>query len=162
MRGLVVVALLALLSACQAPPPAEMTQGEIAQIEEAVLAQANALIETQNAFDAAGVLELFSDQDMDWMNGSIHYTSYDAVAGVVEGFFEGLDEFDSGWKSLSVKVISKDAALCQGEWWGEQTRGGIVTRYDSTFFTALYELQPDGSWKITRVHQSWADPVTEG
>lgn len=59
MRLLAVFSVL-LLSACQAPP-AEMTDAEMNAIEEAVLAQANALIETQNTFDVDGFLGQFSN-----------------------------------------------------------------------------------------------------
>jgi len=138
----------------------EMTESEVAAVEEAVLAQANALIETQNAFDADGFLAQFSTEDLDWINQDTHFASYEAVAEMIRGFFVGLGAFDSGWKNVSVDVISEKAALCRGEWWGEQTRGDVVSRYESVFWTALHELQADGTWKITRAHQSWADPVT--
>lgn len=140
----------------------EMTEAEVAAIEEAVLAQANALIETQNAFDADGFLAQFSTVDLDWINQSTHLAGYESVVETIDGFFVGLDAFDSGWKDVSVEVLSSKAALCRGEWWGEQTRGDVVSRYETVFWTALHELQPDGTWKITRAHQSWADPVTEG
>lgn len=159
MRGLAAFAVLC-FAACQAPPP-EMTEGEAAAIEEAVLAQANALIETQNSFDADGFLAQFSTEDLDWMNDSDHYTSYEAVAETLRKFFAGLDAFDSGWKTVSVEVISRNAALCRGEWWGEQVRGDVVIRYEPVFWTALHELQADGTWKITRVHQSFPDPATQ-
>lgn len=158
-----IVAVFALLYVAAAPDaPAEMTSDEIAAVEEAVLAQANALIETQNAFDVDGFLAQFSTRDLDWINQSTHLAGYEALARMIEDFYEGLDAFDSGWKYVSVLVLSSEAALCRGEWWGEQTRGEVVSRYESVYWTALHELQADGSWKITRVHQSWADPVSEG
>jgi len=157
-----IIAVLALLYVAAGPNANnELTSAELAGIEEAVLAQANALIETQNAFDANGFLAQFSTEDLDWINQSTHLASYEAVAEVIEDFFVGLDAFDSGWKDLSVEVLSRKAALCRGEWWGVQTRGDVVSRFDSNFWTALHELQADGSWKITRVHQSWANPVSE-
>lgn len=161
MRALLAVAVLMIVSACQAPP-AEMTPEQVAQIEEAVLAQANALIETQNAFDAEGFLAQFSTDELDWYNQDVHHTSFQDLAGVLENFFTGLDAFDSGWKNVSVEVLSETTALCRGEWWGVQTRGEVASRYESVFWTSLHEVQTDGSWKITTVHQSWADPVTEG
>lgn len=161
MRTLATVALLLLTAGCQPPAP-EITEAEVVALEEAVLGQANAIIEAQNTFDADGFLAQFSTQDMDWINQSTHFASYEALAEMIEEFFVGLDTFDSGWKDLSVRVLSRKAALCQGEWWGEQTRGDVVSRYESVYWTALHELQADGTWKITRVHQSWAEPVTEG
>lgn len=101
-------------------------------------------------------------EDLDWINNSVHHPSYEAVAETIRNFFAGLDAFDSGWKDVSVEVLSSKVALSRGEWWGEQTRDEVVTRYESVFWTALHELQADGTWTITRVHQSWADPVTEG
>lgn len=161
MKKLVAVAGLVILAACQAPP-AGMTESEAASIETAVLAQADALIDTQNAFDAPGFLAQFSTHDLDWINQSTDLEGYEAVARTITEFFVGLDAFDSGWKHVSVKVLSAEAALCRGEWWGVQTRGEVISQYDSVFWTSLHELQADGTWKITRVHQSWADPVTEG
>lgn len=160
--GVLVVLVAAFLLYSSPPAPKEMTEDEVAAIEEAVLAQADALIETQNAFDADGFLGQFSTVDLDWINQSTHLASYESVAETIEDFFVGLDAFDSGWKDVSVEVLSSKAALCRGEWWGEQTRGDVVSRFESVFWTALHELQADGTWKITRVHQSWADPVTEG
>jgi hypothetical protein len=166
MKGLItvlaVVVVLGLAFFLYRTPtaPPEMTEAEVAAVEEAVLAQANALIETQNAFDADGFLAQFSTEDLDWINQSTHFASYGAVAETIRNFFVGLDAFDSGWKDVSVEIISRKAALCRGEWWGEQTRGDVVSRYESVFWTALHELQADGTWKITRVHQSWPDPVT--
>lgn len=158
-----IVAVVALLYVARAPSaPPEMTEAETVAIEEAVLAQANALIETQNAFDADGFLALFSTEDLDWVNQSTRYASYESFSEMIGDFFVGLDAFDSGWKNISVRVLSREAALYQGEWWGEQTRGDVVSRYESVYWTALHELQDDGTWKITRVHQSWAEAVTEG
>jgi len=161
MRTFAAIASLLLFAACQAPPPPEVTEVEVAGIEEAVLVQANALVETQNAFDVDGFMAQFSTGDLDWINNSTHYISYEAVAETLRNFFAGLDAFDSGWKNVSVDVISRKAALCRGEWWGEQTRGDVVTRFVSIFWTALHELQADGTWKITRVLQSFPDPVTQ-
>jgi hypothetical protein len=167
MKGLItvlavlVVVLLAYFLYRTPSAPREMTEAEVAAVEEAVLAQANALIETQNALDADGFLAQFSTEDLDWINQSTHFASYEAVAETIRDAFVGMDAFDSGWKTVSVDIISRKAALCHGEWWGEQTRGDVVTRYESVFWTALHELQADGTWKITRAHQSWADPVTQ-
>lgn len=160
--GLLVVLAVGFILYSSPTAPPEMTEAQVAAIEEAVLAQANALIEAQNAFDVDGFLAQFSTVDTDWINQSTHLASYESVAETIEAFFVGLDAFDSGWKDISVEVLSSKAALCRAEWWGEQRRGDVVSRYESVFWTALHELQADGTWKITRVHQSWADPVTEG
>jgi hypothetical protein len=168
MKGLItvlavlVVVLLAYFLYRTPSAPREMTEAEVAAVEEAVLAQANALIETQNALDADGFLAQFSTDDLDWINQSTHFASYEAVAEAIRGAFVGMDAFDSGWKNVSVDIISRKAALCRGEWWGEQTRSDVVSRYESVFWTALHELQADGTWKITRAHQSWPSPVTQG
>jgi hypothetical protein len=165
IAGLAVLLVLGLFffrTTSQSPAPTEMTDAEVAAIEEAVRAQANALIETQNALDADGFLEVFSRGDLHWVNDDVEYESLDDVAGVVRGLLADLDGFDSGWNDLGVTVLSRTAALCQGEWWGDHVRGDQVTHFEPVFWTALHELQPDGSWKITRVHQSWADPGAEG
>ena len=95
------------------------------------------------------------------MNIANHYASFEAVDRMIRGVIDRLDAFDSGWTELGVTVLSEKAALSHGNWWGKQFEGNLVHTGDANFWTALHELEEDGSWRITRVHQSWNDLVTE-
>jgi hypothetical protein len=160
MRLLTFLTLLSLVAGCQAPPEG-MNPEAIAQIESVIRAQGEALVTTQNSLDADGFLAYFSREGLDWVNVGTHYTSYEAVDRWIRNLLGSLDSFDSGWNELGVTVLSDKAALSHGNWWGRQVVGNQVTTGNALYWTALHELEEDGSWRITRVHQSWSNLVTE-
>ena len=160
MKYLLVLGVLLLPHGCQTPP-VEMTPEEIAQIESVIKAQAEALVTTQNSLDADGFLAYFSKEGLEWVNLATFYGSYEEVDEFIRAVLGPLDSFESGWNDLGVTVLSNEAALSHGNWWGKQVEGNRVTSADPIYWTALHELQADGSWMITRIHQSWGNMRTE-
>jgi hypothetical protein len=160
MRLITFFALFSLVAGCQAPPEG-MTPEDMAQIESIIRGQAEALVTTQNSLDADGFLAYFSRERLDWVNVGTHRTSYEAVDRWIRDLLGSLDSFDSGWNELGVTVLSDRAALSHGNWWGRQVVGDQVMTGDAIYWTALHQLEEDGSWRITRVHQSWSSLVTE-
>lgn len=160
MRAFAALAALGLVVGCQTAPP-EMTADQITEIETAVLAQADGLVTAQNNRDADGFMSHFSSERFFWVNNYTPYASFAAMEDFISDLLAGIDTFNSGWNEVSVTVLSEKAALSHGSWWGEQIRGNQVTKGDTIWWTALHELRGDGSWKITRVHQSWGSLVVE-
>jgi hypothetical protein len=139
-----------------------MTADQITEIETAVLEQADGLVTAQNNLDADSFMSRLSSERFFWVNNYTPYASFDAMEDFISDLLAGIDTFNSGWNELNVTVLSEKAALSHGSWWGEQIRGNQVTKADTIWWTALHELHEGGSWKITRVHQSWDTPVVEG
>ena len=152
------VALTVLLAACQPASPT-LTDADRAEITAAIHAQADALVTAQNARDAEAFMAVMDTAGLVWVNQAARYDSWAEVDQVVRSIFDGVDAMDSGWWDLNVTVLASDAALSHGVWWGEQTSGSEVVRFDTVFWTALHEPSGDGRWAVTRVHQSWQDPT---
>ncbi len=153
-------AALLVLVACQPAGPA-LTETDRAEIETAIRVQAEGLVEAQNTLDTEGFMAAVDTGDMVWVNHQARFESSEQVAEIVASIFSDIDSMDSGWRELDVTVLSPDAALSHGIWWGAQTTGAEVVRYDTVYWTAVHERRDDGAWKITRVHQSWQSPTVE-
>ena len=158
MRPFLAVILLLLVAACQQAAPT-LTDADRAEITAAIHAQADALVTAQNALDAEAFMAVMDTADMVWVNQAARYDSWAEVGQVVRSIFSGVDAMDSGWWDLNVTVLAPDAALSHGVWWGEQTSGAEVVRFDTVFWTALHRPSGEGRWVVTRVHQSWQDPT---
>ena len=149
MRGLVVVALLGLMAACQGPP-AEMTEAEIAQIEGEVLEAMEARFEAWRQLDAEGIMEGWHPTATSWVSGA-RLRDFDWLTESTRGVAESLTKWEGGWIETSVTVLSPDAALFQGTFDCRTTGndGRILLWPGNAVWTALVERTEDG-WKITK------------
>lgn len=161
MRAPMLIVVLT-LSACQPPPSVGVSETDQSAAENAIRAQAEGLILAQNALDTDAFVAALSPSHIVLVANQTRWESYDSVAAAVESTLSGLDAFDSGWTDLGVTVLSADAGLSHGVFWVRQTAGTQITSFSTVYWTALHQRQADGSWKITRIHQSFPDPTVVG
>ena len=149
MRTLAAVACLMLVTGCQAPPPAEMTDAEIAQIEAEVVALMENAFEGIRQLDVDMVMAACHPTDLGWVWASVP-RGYDRIRELWVNWFENKEAFEGGWTETTVKVLNENAAAFQGIWEGTITypRGRIVRYPSNASWTSLVERTPDG-WKIT-------------
>jgi len=146
MRGLVAVALLALLSACQAPP-AEMTEAEISQIEAEITAVADQLIEALNSLDPGIATAIFDRTSMHGNDGAAYFATYDEWVAHNEEFFGRFEEVNGGWTNTRVDVLCSDAAVFAGQ------NEMIVTQVNGAHtkiegYITLVLRKTDDAWKV--------------
>jgi hypothetical protein len=164
MRALVAVVLLALISACQAPP-AEMTEAEIAQVEAEVMEWAEGFLDAWRGDTRTGceanLVRVHPDhvvflrggeprRKADWLDWCLSTNA-------------GLEDFIGEWTDKQVRVLSPDAAVFLGRWSGtfvEDT--GRRVHHPAAVQRIMVERMADG-WGITM--QQWSNgpsEVTEG
>jgi hypothetical protein len=148
MRAILAVSVLMTLTACQAPP-AEMTEAEKAQIEAQVLAATDVYTDALEAKDAEILKGILHPTETSWVwGGTIRdYTTFpERLATLMEPW----ETWEGGWTQRTVKVLSPEAVMFQGEY--EVTThyedGSVLHWPGNANVTALFELTADG-WKIT-------------
>lgn len=145
MRALAAFVVLLFVAACQAPPPAEMTEAERAQIEAEILEVAETWVDGLRQFDgdliAAAIhpdLAVFAYQGR-----ILDRAGYrDAIVA----WMEGKESYKGGWLDTHVRVISPDLAVfsATAEDTIQYSDGRTVHRPNST--VALFERTTEG-WK---------------
>ncbi len=113
MRALAAVAVLLLVFACQAPPPAEMTEAEIAQIEAEVMQFSEAWMDVWAKNDCeAGAVFLHPDNlSFLWSGQALNRAEWlEACIPIVAN----RESFSGSWTETSVQVLSRDAAVFVG------------------------------------------------
>lgn len=130
-------------------PSNEMTAAEMAQIEAEVKAHMSTYVdalETINIDTWAGIFHP-TQTSFAW-GGTIH--DHDSFVERVNAFWESWETWEGQWVETTVKVLSPDAAMFQGEY--EATihyeDGRILHWPGNANFTSLVERTPDG-WKVT-------------
>jgi ketosteroid isomerase-like protein len=164
MRALAAVAVLFLVSACQAPPPSEMTDAEKAQIE----AEAQQAINDRwDAYEA-----MVTEMDLDtWLS----YWTADArllepgmnMSGSEIPAF-GEEFFGSGGQVFSLDLESHeifvhgDVAYQIGQYDEAFQLPGEERAEVQNYFFARWEKQSDGTWRIDRFLAGPRDAPAEG
>jgi hypothetical protein len=113
MRAFAAVAVLVLVSACQAPPPAEMTDAERAQIEAEVLALAQGWMDIwdENDCEAASIFLNPESLSFLWSGQALNRSEWlEACIPIVAN----RESFSGNWTETKVHVLSPDAAVFVG------------------------------------------------
>ena len=151
MRAVAGLALLILVSACQAPPPPEMTEAEKAQIQTEVLQAAEAWIDSWKDMET----------DCETITGMMHP---DHMALLLGGNVASRDQWldycnrtttnragwEGGWTSTEVRPLSADAAVFVGNYTGtyQWLDGSSDSHYANAAQVILFERTATG-WGVT-------------
>lgn len=154
MRALPAVAVLLLVSACQAPP-SQMTDAEKAQIEAEVSEWAEGFLAAFGELNPDRLMRLWVGENISSVSGGLRLTS----AAELDGFYQNLV---AGWASVEmewlpgavVDVLSPDIALFQGTARQVAVDPEGVRGVGDVHFTNLLK-KVEGAWKIQRNHVSW-------
>jgi len=149
MRALATFVCLMLVTACQAAPPAEMTEAEIAQFAAEVTEVMEANLEGWRQGNVDMIMGTFHPTATAWVWGSVP-RDYARVRELTENWFNNNEFWDGGWTETTVKVLSPDAAVFQGHYRAEMhyTDGRILNWPGNASWTNLMERTEDG-WKVT-------------
>jgi ketosteroid isomerase-like protein len=157
MRALAAAAVLLMVSACQAPPPAEMTDAERAQIE----AEVNAI--------HAEFWDAWRETDVN--GGMAYYYNSPALAFGMDG------QLVSGWTTLNelaqslniasqaisfaesqATVLAPDVVYVREQGIASETlTTGVITPESAFAFTCVWVRQ-NGEWKVHFAHLSKPPP----
>lgn len=157
MKGL--AAVLALLLALgvffllyrSAPPPADMTEAESAQIEAAVLEVADQSLMAWNALDPEALAPLYDSSSMHGHDGPVYFATYEQWMAHFKELLGGFETMNVEWTDKRVDVLAPDVALFagQGDFRGRQDSGREV-RIEG-YITQVFR-NSDAGWKI--IHQA--------
>lgn len=161
MRPLAALAVLLLVTACQAPPD-EMTEAEIAQIEGEFNALDDALNSAVVNWDLDTLLGLFS-ADMSWaLFGEVHHGLDSWIEHVTPAFSQGAGPLDrceiiNPRRQILARdvVISTAVVNCFAP-----SPDGPVLVIDHTW-TAVWANE-NGEWKIVNVSETYRPSEPEG
>ncbi|MFG1691129.1 YybH family protein [Gemmatimonadota bacterium] len=153
MRFLTLAALI-LLAACQAPPPAEMTDAERSEIEAAVIQVAEGWFTSWASADADGIQAIFDNERFVYVSGGTRLDSPDAVASFLQDWYEDRS-WEGGWDEIAIDVLSPDAAAFSATFHMRVTyTDGRVFDWPGTgSATAVFERR-NSEWKATLMHIS--------
>jgi ketosteroid isomerase-like protein len=170
MRALAAVAVLVLVSACQAPPPPEMTgadrQAIAAEIErlsaESLGSGSPDEMETFLAYWSESADSYFVTEPALFAQGVRVITTMQALREFFDPAGWNRQSTNISWQSSRVAVLSPEYAVQVGELHFSIT--DLEGETGSTFpmsSTTVWVME-GGAWKIMHHHQSWTnDPIGE-
>jgi hypothetical protein len=155
MRTLAALAVLLLVAACQSPPPTEMTQAEIAQIEAEVNEWAEAWVDVWRANDCELSRPLMHPTRMHVLWGGKPHNSIDEWMDYCTSTIANRAGWSGEWTDTEVRVYSGDAAVFIGTYSGTYTyRDETPARhYPVATQVIILERAGDG-WGVTSFENS--------
>ncbi|MFG1691293.1 YybH family protein [Gemmatimonadota bacterium] len=161
MRALAAFAILLLVSACQASPPAEMTEAEKAQIEAEVASLDQAMGSAVAAWDLDAFLGSFSE-NLSWtLYGEAHH-SLESWTEQVTPFFSSNEPLDRcEFINPRVQVLTREVAISTSvvNCFAPSPEGPVLV-IDHTW-TAVWAKE-DSQWKIVNVSETYRPSEVEG
>jgi len=144
---LVVLGFFFLRYTAETPPPAGMTESEIAQIQTEVMAVADQLMTALNNLDPGTAAALFDRDSMHGNDGASYFATYDEWVAHNEEFFGRFEELSGNWTNTRIDVLAPDAAVFAGqnEMFVTQVTGAH-TKIEAYITLVLKKI--DGTWKI--------------
>mgnify|MGYP001828313569 CR=1 FL=1 len=154
MKVFAAVACLMLVTACQAPPPPEMTEAEIAQIETEVMEWMGSHVRDYAELNPELLLGAWNAEDCSSTRFADRSTNRQELEAQVRRVL-------GGWASVNIEllpgsvvdVISPSMAVFQGTGRQEYTPQGGQPGLYRVHFTYFLEKNT-GDWKIRRNHVS--------
>ena len=141
---------LVLLVGCQ-PPPAEMTEAEIAQVEAEVEAAVAGLYEAIRQLDAAEAMEFWANaRGFAVAADGLLTVGYDTWAPMFRGNFEGTSEVqDIQFNNPQIVVLGPDAASLSSEfeWTMVTVEGDTISAHGSWTYVMKFL---DGRWRAVQ------------
>ena len=163
MRALLAVAVLMLVTACQAPP-AEMTEAEHEAIVTAIMDQTDRMMPVWNAMDWEGAMAFYHPEKTAFAwNGTVY--EYGNLLERWESVGSNFTAQESSWTDRKIEVLSEEAAILQGHFDLTLTRqnGSKINYPGNCVWTAIYEPY-NGEWLMSYVSYNWGgyNVVEEG
>lgn len=164
MRALAAVFVLLLVSACQAPPPAEMTDAERAQIEaeakQAIVGRFAGFRDALLNGDAEGWVSFWTP-DARLLEPGMDMTGDDLFDFIREFFGSGGEVFAFETESYEI-FVHGDVAYQIGQYDESFQFPGTEAVEVHNHFFMKWDRQPDGEWKIDRFLAGPRDAPPEG
>jgi uncharacterized protein (TIGR02246 family) len=155
MRALAAAAVLLMVSACQAPPPAEMTDAERAQIEAEVLAWSDQWLEAGTNLDAEGVAALFDQDDGHFVSGVLYSGTWAEFLSGSRELYGGWEEWGGTWDARRVDILGPGVALMTGQATGPLTLADGRRLTNRARFSFVVR-ETEGEWRGLYGHVSAA------
>ena len=155
MRTLAAIAVLMFVNACQGPPPAAMTEAELAQIQADVMSWADQWIESSRSLDVDGVMALLDPDETRYAMNASFYSGRDECRGALEALYRGWETFDSSWSGRSVEALGPEVAFLIGQVRGPLTLADGTEGINQVRLAFLLKKRADG-WRATYTHGSGA------
>jgi len=159
MRTIAALAVLLLVTGCQASPP-EMTEAEYNQVVTSVMDATDEMMDAWNAFDLEACLSFFHPEKTSFAWGSNIY-DFDGLRQRWGEIWATADGQEASWTGRKIEVLSEDAVLFQGSFELRffYSDGRVAFWPGTAHWTVL--LEPlDGVWRITYGGYSYGSAQT--